>query len=63
MEQLTNFPLVDHDDMVDATIQLILLLTKGRLLEGAVTDRDEDSDEDFDEEPIYKAKKDNPYMR
>lgn len=63
MEQLTNFPLVDHDDMVDATIQVILLLTKGNLLEGAVTDRDEADDEDFDEEPEYRVKKDNPYMR
>lgn len=61
VEQLTNFPLVRHDDMVDATTQAIMLLTKGGLLESAVTDRNDD--EDNHGYVNHGQKKQNPYAQ
>jgi len=59
VEQLTNFPLTRHDDMVDATTQVIILLTKGGLLESATTRRvDEDDDRVY-----ISSKRPNPYMQ
>ena len=62
VNQLVNFPMTDHDDMVDAVTQAILLLTKGELLAGATTTR-EDDDYDEEEEERLPVRKDNPYMR
>lgn len=60
IDQITNFPMVEHDDMMDAVTQALLLLTKGELLTGDVTDRDDDDDDD-DDENVYRPPSINPY--
>ena len=60
IEELTNFPLTRHDDMVDATTQVLLMLTKGGLLESATTDRDSDDDDEYESGYVQEKKK-NPY--
>jgi predicted phage terminase large subunit-like protein len=62
VEQLTNFPLVQHDDMVDAISQALLLFMRGDLLNGE-TASDDDEDEDYDEPRYYETPKSNPYMQ
>lgn len=61
VEELTNFPLVKHDDMVDALTQLLILLNNGGLFEGITTDRDDDDYDEDEDERYYTNPSTNPY--
>jgi predicted phage terminase large subunit-like protein len=62
VEELVNFPLVEHDDYCDAFTQLLILFMKNRLITGELTKRDLDDEDDSDEEERRFRHNNNPYL-